>query len=182
MAKVAIVKNYKLSAQGILAIEEDVIMEQHYKPYGDFKFGGLGNVDDNGCGAVTVYNIMRLTGKDVKLADVIKYFDVNGNLAYGKLGTRPSKVISYLRKYGFEVGYAFMEENFDQLAKKSRFAIFLYVGKFSNDSWGGHYHLLTSYDSKTGKYQSINPAGSASFSQLLNMTNQCFFKMLIYVK
>lgn len=171
--------NFAYNSQ--IVIDEKVIEEQHFKPYGDFKYGGLGNVDDNGCGAVAVYNILKMTGKDVKFADVVKYFDVAGNFAYGKLGTRPSKMISYLRERGFEVGYAFLEENFDQIAKKSKFSIYVYIGKFSDGNWGGHYHLLTSYSSKTGKYKSINPSGYVSFSQLFDMTNQCFFKMLIYV-
>lgn len=171
--------NYSFNSQ--IAIEENVIFNQSLKPYGDFRYGGLGNVDANGCGAVAVYDIMKLKGKNVKFSDVVRYFDVNGNFAYGLLGTRPSRVISYLRKYGFNVGYAFMEENFDQLAKQSEFAIYVYVGKV-NGQLGGHYHLLTDYNSKTGKYQSINPSGYLSFKELSEMTDECFFKMLIYVR
>lgn len=170
--------NYSYNSQ--IEIEEKVIVEQYFKPYGDFKYGGLGNVDDNGCGAVAVYNIMKISGKDVKFADVVRYFDVNGTFAYGKLGTRPSKIISYLRMYGFDVGYAFLEENFSNLAKKSKYAIYVYVGKI-NDVLGGHYHLLTDYDSKTGKYKSINPSGYVTFSDLSELTKECIFKMLIYV-
>lgn len=171
--------NYNYNSQ--IEIEEGVIFNQSKKPYGDFRYGGLGNVDANGCGAVAVYDIMKMKDKNIEFADVVRYFDVNGNFAYGLLGTRPSRVISYLRRYGFDVGYAFMEENFDQLAKQSEFAIFLYVGKV-NGQLGGHYHLLTDYNHRTGKYQSINPSGYASFKELFEMTEECFFKMLIYVR
>lgn len=163
-----------------LSSEQGVISNQYDEPFASFKYGGLGNVKANGCGAVAVYNIMRLEGKNVSFSDVVKYFDVNGNYLYGKFGTRPSKIIAYLKNFGFDVGFAFFEENFDNVAKQSKYTIFLYVGEVDGQM-GGHYQLLTQYNNRTGKYLSINPSKNVSFPDLLKMTEKCF-KMIIYIK
>ena len=78
-----------------------IINDQHLDGIKNYKYG-FGTIGKNGCGAVAVYNIMYLENKKVSLPKIIKEMD-NGQFFFGLLGTRPTQMMSYLKKQGFDV-------------------------------------------------------------------------------
>lgn len=145
----------------------------------DIKFG-VGNVAKNGCGAVSIYNILALDNKPEKLPDIIKKLDVFGETAFGLLGAKPFSVINILKQYGYKVKYSFNTNDFDSLAQNSRYAIYLYIGQ-TKDVVTGHYQLLTDYNKETQQYQLYSPYYQSTMSNLLEYTEGCFIKVLITV-
>ena len=135
--------NYQINKE--FEITEYLIYDQDY--YEDFKFG-IGNVADNGCGAVAMYNILKLEGKEVDFAQVIKDLEPFGTNALGLLGTNPTFIYRYLKRQGLEVSIHFndLEEN----AKKGKYVILCTV-----DFNSGHY--MTFYDRVDDKYSCLNP-------------------------
>lgn len=74
---------------------------------------GCGNMGDNGCGPVAVYNALlslknaekaedKISDKDnVSLTDVIKDLEHRGATLHGKFGTSPAAIKKYLKKKGY---------------------------------------------------------------------------------
>ena len=126
---------------------------QNQSGFPDYKYG-LGTLAKNGCGAVSVYNILELEGKNPSLLDITKRFDLEGQNLFGILGTRILAVKHYLEREGFDVEVYSKDEEFDELAKNSKYAILYYVVPSRKI---GHFQLMCDYDENDGTYQMINP-------------------------
>jgi hypothetical protein len=132
----------------------EFIYNQGNDPVKNMKFGGT-KVSDTGCGAISIYNSIRLLGKHKYLSDIIFEFDINptsktigGLLGIGSiityppwfngaLGASPFGVEDYLIYHDFKPSMTFDQSEFLSWAKKDRVFIALYWhGK------GAHYVAL----------------------------------------
>lgn len=157
--------------------EPTLIYDQHQ--YEDIKYGA-GNIAKNGCGVCSIYNILYLDGKYVPLPDIIKKIYMFGNIGFGLAGARPSAVMDVLKQYGYEVHYYFNTKQFDDLAKNSKYSIYLYWGKTKNGIIG-HYQLMTNYNEGTNDYQLYSPYYRSTMQKLLDYSKKCCIKVLITV-
>jgi len=153
------------------ASNQDLIRNQ--SQYQDYKIG-LGNIAQNGCGVVAVYNILKLDNKNPNLAQVIKDVSLYGLNFLGILGVFPHGVVMTLKHYGYDVNVEFNIKNFEKTALNYKYNIFLYVGIN-----GGHYELF--YDYNGTDYQVINPFIRSTISAEVEQTKGYFLKMLISV-
>ena len=119
----------------------------------DYKYG-LGTLAKNGCGAASVYNILELEGKNPSLLDITKRFDLEGQNLFGILGTRILAVKHYLEREGYDVDVYRHDEDFNELAKNSKYAILYYVIPSRTI---GHFQLMYDYNEYDGKYQMLDP-------------------------
>lgn len=161
---------------GEIETPQIIYYQQDYK---NIKFG-LGDIANNGCGACSVYNILYLDNKYVPLPDIVKKLDVFGETGFGLLGAKPFSIINILKQYGYSVNYSFRTNDFNDLAKNSRYSIYLYVGK-TKGGMAGHYQLLTDYDEQKDNYQLYSPYYRNSMQNLLDYSQECFIKVLITV-
>ena len=138
---------------------------------------GFGNISANGCGAISVYNIMVLENRAIPLPDVIKQFDLNGENLLGFAGTKPTKIIDFLRMYGFNVNYSLVKSQFKSIAEKSKYSIYIYVGNYNGQIFG-HYQLMYNFDGE--KFDTLNTTGHYSFSQITSVPHT-LFSMIIGV-
>lgn len=160
--------NYKHNSN--LTIENSLIYSQH--DYKEYKFG-LGNVADNGCGVVAIYNLLKLDNKESNLAQIIKSCEPFGLNAMGLLGTNPFFIKSYLRKNGYNVKIYF--SNFETNSKDAKFVIYSY---FAIDH--GHYQLL--YDKSENGFKSINPTYTNATFESLSQKNKNTIKFIYVIK
>ena len=144
--------------------------------YTNLRFG-FGTVANNGCGAMAVYNILYLEGKEPNFVEIIKRFDDLGENFFGLGGSKPSRVIQTLKKAGLKVTYSFNKSKFQSIAESSKYSIFLYVGI---ENWVpfGHYQLMLNFDGE--KYETININGHHTFEEITNVKNT-FLTMMIGV-
>ena len=138
---------------------------------------GLGNIKDNGCGAVAVYNILELENMSPDFPYIIKQFDLCGENVFGIGGTQPSKLISVLKRYGFNVNYSLNKSMFKDLAIKSNYAIYLYYG-MSDFIPFGHYQLMYDYDGIN--FKTLNITGIYTFEEIVDIKN-AGLEILIYI-
>ena len=154
--------------------DEGIIDEQH--KYENLRFG-FGTVAKNGCGAMAVYNILFLEGKNPNFVEVIKKFDSFGENFFGLGGSKPAMVIKTLKKAGLKVNYSLNKSKFKDIAESSKYSIFLYVGI---ENWVpfGHYQLMLNFDGE--KYETININGHYTLEEITNIDNT-FLTMMIGV-
>ena len=136
---------------------------------------GFGNIGANGCGAVSVYNVLYLENMDPDFPEIINKFDYGGENVFGLGGSKPSRVINVLKEYGFDVYYTLNPNKFEKMAKTHKYSIFLYFGIKGIDLFG-HYQLLYNYDGE--KFDTLNLTGKFKYEEIVNIPNT-FFKMLI---
>ena len=153
---------------------DDLIYDQ--SDFENLNFG-FGNIGANGCGPTSIYNILKLENRDVNFADIIYKFDLNGENVYGIGGSNPIKVIKVLRDYKFKVTCTLDGQQFEKVAKNSKYAIFVYFG-IENFVPFGHYQLLYNFDGE--KYQTINITGKYTFNEITNIPNT-FLEIMIGV-
>lgn len=127
---------------------------------------GLGNIADNGCGAIACYNIFVLENKYKPLPEIISYFDRSNQNLYGILGTNPFAISRYMSAEGYNSSVYFNSSRFIEVAENSKYSILMFFN-FS----GGHFQLLTDYDGET--FQLYNPTLRMSMENLLEKTNDC---------
>lgn len=151
-----------------------IIYDQHLDNIKDYRYG-FGTIGENGCGAVAIYNIMCLENKKVALPKIIKSMD-NGQFFFGLLGTRPTRILSYLKKKGFDAQLHEDKSKFEALSQDSKYCIYIYVGKS-----GGHYTLLV-HNSDSETFRSINPRGITTMSDMMEENQNKFINLLITIK
>ena len=139
----------------------------------NYKYG-FGNVVDNGCGSIVIYNILSLDGKDVSFPEVIKKVSLNGLPLFGYLGTFPHTVISILNSFGYKTSVFFDTQNFDEIAQNHKYNIYCYIS-----TTYGHYELA--YDFNGTDYQFVNPTLRTTFANEVKNSGNCFFKALITI-
>jgi len=152
----------------------DIINSQN--DYYNYKFG-LFNIADNGCGVVSLYNILSLDNKPEKFEKIIKKLDRYGATAYGRLGTNPIVLIHTLKTYGYKTNIYFNINNFYENAKTSKYNIMVYIN--SKEGWA-HYHLFYNYNSLNDTFTFINPSYTKTFDNFLNSITDCY-KFLITI-
>lgn len=136
---------------------------------------GFGNVGANGCGAVSVYNILQMEGKNPDFPLIIKQFDLCGENVFGIAGSKPSRVIKVLKKYGFNVSYSANKSKFEDIAKNSKYSIYVYFG-IKDFVPFGHYQLIYNFDGE--KFDTINITGKYTYKEITDIDNT-FFTMMI---
>ena len=151
-----------------------IIYNQHLDGIKDYKYG-FGTIGKNGCGAIAVYNIMCLENKKVALPDIIKSMD-SGQFFFGLLGTKPTKILSYLKNHGFDAQLHEDKSKFEELSRDSKYCIYIYVGKT-----GGHYTLLIN-SGESEEMHSINPRGITTMSDIMEENKNKLINLLITVK
>ena len=143
----------------------------------DKLYYGFGTVANNGCGAISVYNIMYMENKNPYFPKIIRDFDFGGENLYGLGGTNPLRMIKVLQKNGFKVQFSINQNKFENIAQNSKYAIYLYFGKDGGTIFG-HYQLMFNFDGE--KYDTINITGQYTYQEITNIDN-VFFKMMIGV-
>lgn len=138
---------------------------------------GFGNIADNGCGAISVYNILYMENRDPYFPSIIKKFDLGGENLYGIGGTNPIRLMSVLKMNGFKVQFSLNQNKFENIAKNSKYAIYLYFGN-NNGTIFGHYQLMHNFDGE--RFETINSNGNHTFDEIINIKNT-FFRMMIGV-
>ncbi len=105
------------------------------------KLGYIG-ADYNGCGWISVYNAMKMIGKQQSVADVIKFFDNWQNtILFGVFGVNPAAISNYFMEKEVECEWSFLGEGiteyWENMAKNSSACIVLYA-----HNQGAHYAAL----------------------------------------
>jgi len=147
----------------------DIIYYQ--SDYPNIKFG-LGNIADNGCGAIAVYNILHLEGKYKPFPEIIKYFDNGDENIFGLLGTNPFGIVRYMKNEGYKVNIYLKPSDFKTAAINSKYSILMYM----NLEYG-HFQLLYDYD---GTYFKESPLYKIDLDNLLE-SKKDFLKLLITI-
>ena len=88
--------------------------------YHDLKYGHK-TIDFSGCEVVAAYNALyALTGdENIDFPLMIDYFEKNGILLYGHLGTAPQSVEEYFNDLGFKTMSSFKREEYINLEKNN---------------------------------------------------------------
>lgn len=150
-----------------------IIYDQHLDNIKDYRYG-FGTIGENGCGAVAIYNIMCLENRKVALPKIIKNMD-NGQMFFGLLGTKPTRILSYLKKQGFDAQLHEDKSKFEALSQDSKYCIYIYVGKS-----GGHYTLLIN-SGESEEMRSINPRGITTMSDIMEENKKKLINLLITI-
>ena len=67
----------------------------------DISWGLLGNIADNGCGVIAVYNVLLNMDIDTTFTSVKDGLEeIGGPFMFGKMGTKPGAIIAYLQSMG----------------------------------------------------------------------------------
>ena len=99
----------------------------------------------------------------------------SGQFFFGLLGTKPTKILSYLKNHGFDAQLHEDKSKFEGLAQDSKYCIYIYVGKS-----GGHYSLLV-HNSNSETFRSINPRGITTMSDLMEENKKKLINLLITI-
>lgn len=101
------------------AINENRGYIEDQRNYEDMKYG-LTTIAFSGCEIIAVYNALYdLTGeKNRDFPGLIDYFEKNGILLYGYLGTEPLAIEEYLIKLGFETMSSTEKEDYPNIQDK----------------------------------------------------------------
>lgn len=130
---------------------------------------GVGTIAKNGCGAISVYNILVLENKYKPLPEIIKYFDKSNENLYGILGTNPFAIMNYMNSQGYKTNFYLNSENFKSNAINSKYSILIYFNLN-----GGHFQLFYNYNESNNTFQFINTTTKQSLEILLDRTKDCF--------
>ena len=87
--------------------------------YYDMMYGQK-TIDLSGCVVIAAYNALYdLTGEEfIDLPAMIDYFEKNGILLYGEIGTAPQSVEEYFNKLGFKTKSSFKREEYENIANE----------------------------------------------------------------
>ena len=143
--------------------------------YEDYNYG-FGNVGANGCGAVAIYNLLVLEGKNPNFASIIRSMDIYGTIFFGCLGTNPLGVFIYLKSCGYNVNISFNQSDFYNLSKQSKYSILSY--------WslkGGHYQLMYGYNESTDCLRVLNPNHTINMNEELSLLKDYPIKILFTI-
>lgn len=132
----------------------ELITIQRTEEFKKMKFGLLGNIFDNGCGAIAAYNVLNFEGIDTSLKDTVCGLRRHLGLLFGmgKLGTNLFSLKAYLTKF-FTVKLriiSFMKKRF---ADKPSSAVIFYYWR-SGKKIGAHY--ITVHRREDGLYDVYN--------------------------
>ena len=83
----------------------------------DMKYGQK-TIDSGGCVVIAAYNALYdLTGEEyIDFPAMIDYFEKNGILLYGEIGTAPQSVEEYFNDLGFKTKSSFKREEYTNIA------------------------------------------------------------------
>ena len=180
-----VASNTAISIKTIINYNHNVLAWKEYNHSGiindqeDFEnlYYGFGTVAKNGCGAVSVYNILCMENKNPDFPKIIREFDFGGENLFGLGGTNPFRIITVLSKNGFKVQFSLNKNKFESIAKNCKYAIYLYFGT-DNSGIFGHYQLMHNFDGE--KFDTINITGKYTYQEITNIQNT-FFTMMIGV-
>lgn len=105
-------------------------------------FGPLGNISDNGCGAIALYNVLEFFGVRADFMKLVGRFSRRWLLALplgGLMGTSIFYLFYELVKYGFRVRpVVFTERTICRLSEEGTAFIMLYLWR-KKYRYGGHF-------------------------------------------
>lgn len=127
---------------------DDFIYDQNSGNAAKLKVGAFGNGADNGCGAISVYNALKILGINIHPAYVVLSLETTGGaLVGGLLGINPKAVENTFKELEFNVNNEYLPKNLDASFKDSHVGILAYV----HDS-GAHYVAIQYVDGKYNVY------------------------------
>jgi len=143
------------------------------------KVGILGNMEDNGCGIISIYNAEVILGNtNITLADAAAAINGNplGPVAGGLLGTNPFAVEGYFAKQGYHVKWI---TDLNNVSKDAAAYIILYAW-YNGKTVGAHYQAA-SYD-ENGRLITINLEGDyADFTDFYKNNSDIFAMMVLEI-
>ena len=131
--------------------------------YEDLKYG-MKTISFSGCEIIAAYNALYdLTGEEnINLPEMIDYFEKDGILLYGNLGTAPQSVEEYFNKLGFETMLSTNREEYLNIQNACDTYI---LTKFNNiDDITKLIHTIC-ITKKNGKFHAHNNGYSGPFIQ-----------------
>lgn len=120
-------------------ISRDMINEQKEASIKNLPFGSSGNVGDNGCGAIAIYNANQILGIETSFNDVLDGFNNTNGILYnptlvgGTMGGNPLYIQKYYQDQGYTANWRF---DVDNVSKDADAYITLTI---YNNPLGGHY-------------------------------------------
>lgn len=132
----------------------ELITIQRTDEYKKTKFGLLGNISDNGCGAIAAYNILNFEGIDMSLKNTIRGLRRCLGLLFGmgKLGTNLFALKAYLMKF-FTVRLGIIPLINHRFSDSPSSAVIFYYWR-SGKKVGAHY--ITAHKCEDGLYDIYN--------------------------
>ncbi len=133
----------------------DLIRDQRQFPARRGTFGPLGNIRDNGCGAIAVYNVLAILGTAVPCENIIQQFCrswVWSTVLGGVLGSNPFYVMRCLKRAGFHTAFCSRRRagNHD-----AYIAVYLWANR--REGLGAHFQALQRKEA--GVLEAWNPCG-----------------------
>lgn len=156
--------------------------------FSGFPFGS-GNIGDNGCGPIAVYNALLALRKkdinsdfvsDISFTSVIDYFEKKGATLRGKFGTSPSSIRKYLSLKGFSTKICMSKSPDVVNAFSCDYSVFISVFYNNGRTIKDGLHFICSVKNKVddSKYSftTFNPKNSAD--TLFDALNMCSNKRI----
>ena len=108
--------------------------------YNEFKIG-LGDIGENGCGAIALYNLLLTLNQKMDLKDIIYDLDSNsGVIANALLGVDPTYIPVFLKNHDIEFETCFSYEELSQIEVGKYIILCTFNGQSISD--GAHYTFI----------------------------------------
>ncbi len=130
---------------------------------------GVATSDYNGCGWVALYNVLRLLGERITVADAVREME-GGLWLRGRAGASPRRLIRILRKHGCAVTTSARKAQFDAIAGERAGVVFYLRSHLSS---GAHFAAFSRPD-ESGLRRFYNAADAASFAELFKAEKPLF--------
>ena len=122
---------------------------------------GVATSDYNGCGWVALYNVLRLLGERMTVADAVREME-GGLWLRGRAGASPLRLIRVLRKHGCTVTTSARKAQFDAAAGDRAGVVFYLRSHLSS---GAHFAAFSRPD-ENGLRRFYNAADADTFAEL----------------
>jgi len=149
-----------------------LIDNQNQSPANRVRMGmrdGLNEGWYNGCGWVAVYNALIILENPKHPADIVKFFEESGGIAFGGVfGTYPNSIEEYLRSFGYRVNHTLFPQvstNIDDVIKNSNVSILAYLHT------GAAHYITVVYNEDINKFIIYNDSFARNMSANLGYQN-----------
>ena len=123
---------------------DDLIYCQRAIPREELRYG-LRSSAATGCGWIATWNALRILGKRVDKAELIRYYERQLPLIHGNAGTSFWGPAVFFRRHGFRVRMELRRDRFDGLVAESRVCILFYYWR-NGMKVGSHFVALHKTD------------------------------------
>ena len=133
--------------------DNDFINDQNDGQVKELRYGKW-NMENNGCEVIAVYNSLRTLGKPEDIRDIAKYFENDGQIAWGYGGTNPYATERYFKSKGFKVKTIIGKENIMDNEPPKADTYIMTVVNDRDVMWG--LHTVSFEKTKYGNYKFYN--------------------------